>query len=75
MNIPEEIDKWNNPLNDIASDYCQKGLFTSHGGCFKVTLTESELMTVVGYMMIGMNKVKLIKTGEEIECQNLSTKL
>lgn len=58
MNIHREIDEWNNPLKDIASGYWQNGAFTEHSFKYQVTLTYDELMVVVGYMMMGMNKVE-----------------
>ena len=61
MNLKREIDEWNNPLNDIASGYWQNGAFTEHSSKYQVTLTYNELMAVVGYMMIGMDKIKLYK--------------
>lgn len=56
----QQINEWNNPLADIASSYCLNGAFTEHGGKFEVILSKEELMLVVGYMMMGMNKVKKI---------------
>ena len=58
MNLDREINEWNNPLKDIASGYWKNGAFTEHAGKIQVTLTNEELMVVVGYMMMGMNKVK-----------------
>lgn len=60
MNIHREIDEWNNPLKDIASSYWINGPFTEHSGRYEVVLTQQELMLVVGYMMMGMNKVEKI---------------
>lgn len=64
MNSHNEIDEWNNPLRDIATQYWQNGLSNNHGGCYEVTLTREELITVVGYMMLGMHKVKEINKKE-----------
>lgn len=61
MDLKREIDEWNNPLKDIASEYWQNGAFTEHSFKYQVTLTHEELMAVVGYMMIGMDKIKLSK--------------
>ena len=58
MYLDREINEWNNPLKDIASGYWRNGAFTEHGFKYQVTLTREELMLVVGYMMMGMNKVK-----------------
>ena len=61
MDLNCDIDVWNNPLKDIASGYWQNGMSTEHGGMIQVTLTHEELMVVVSYMMLGMNKVEAIK--------------
>lgn len=61
MDLKREINEWNNPLKDIASEYWQNGAFTEHSFKYQVTLTHEELMAVVGYMMIGMDKIKLSK--------------
>lgn len=66
MGLEREIDEWNNPLKDIASGYWKNGVFTEHSFKYQVTLTSDELMLVVGYMMIGMDKIKLSK--EETKC-------
>ena len=58
MNLNREISVWNNPLKDLASDYWLNGMCTEHGGKIQVTLTHEELMAVVSYMMLGMNKVE-----------------
>lgn len=61
MDLKREIDEWNNPLKDIASEYWKNGACTEHSFKYQVTLTDEELMAVVGYMMIGMDKIKLSK--------------
>lgn len=66
MDLDREVNEWNNPLKDIASEYWQNGFFTEHAGMIQVTLTHDELMAVVGYMMLGMDKIKLSK--EEYKC-------
>lgn len=58
MNIHQEIHEWNNPLKDNSSSYWRNGSFTEHSGMYEVVLSRNELMLVVGYMMMGMNKVE-----------------
>ena len=58
MNLDREITVWNNPLKDIASGYWQNGIYTNNGCMIQVTLTHEELMAVVSYMMLGMNRVE-----------------
>ena len=62
INGKTEIDEWNNPLADIATAYWRNGSLEDYDGCFQVTLTPTELMAVVGYMMLGMNKVDQINS-------------
>lgn len=64
MDLNREIGVWNNPLKDIASGYWKNGMFTEYGGMIQVTLTREELMLVISYMMLGMNKVEEIKEEE-----------
>ena len=64
MDLNRDISVWNNPLKDIASGYWQNGAFTEHSFKYQVTLTHEELMAVVGYMMLGMNKVAALKEEE-----------
>jgi hypothetical protein len=61
MDLNRDISVWNNPLKDIASGYWQNGICTDNGGMIQVTLTHEELMAVVSYMILGMNKVEAIK--------------
>lgn len=65
--MDKRIDEWNNPLADIASSYWRNGPFTEHGGKFEVVLSRDELMLVVGYMIMGMNKVKKINEVKQNE--------
>lgn len=65
MEEKTEINEWNNPLAEMSTAYWRNGGFTEYGGCFQVTLTPAELITVVSYMMLGMNKVKKINNSEE----------
>lgn len=58
MNAP--IDEWNNPLIDISSGYSKNGLFTDNSGKFEVLLSPDELLLVISYLMLGMNKVEMI---------------
>ena len=60
MDGKTEIDEWNNPLADMATAYWRNGTLEDYGDCFQVTLTPTELMAVVGYMVLGMNKVNQI---------------
>ncbi|WP_217956087.1 GAD-like domain-containing protein [Enterococcus gallinarum] len=60
MEEKTEIDEWNNPLAEMSTAYWRNGGFTEYDGCFQVILTPAELITVVSYMMLGMNKVKKI---------------
>lgn len=62
MDGKTEIDEWNNPLADIATAYWQNGSLEDYDGCFQVTLSSTELMAVVGYMLLGMDKVGQINS-------------
>lgn len=59
-----EIDEWDNPLKDIATRYWRNGFLTEYGGLYEVVLTKDELMLVLGYMMMGMNKVEKLNKEE-----------
>lgn len=62
MEEKTEIDEWHNPLVDMSTAYWRNGGFEEHGGCFQVTLTSTELMAVVSYMLLGMDKVKQLNS-------------
>ena len=64
MNWNDEVGIWNNPLRDLSSEYWRNGLLMENGGKFNIVLSEEELMVVVGYMLMGMNKVEAINKKE-----------